>query len=106
MVLHPVVYPNHGPEIELGLAKEAIGLAQSLGWETVTGPTGQVSDEEKESEQESDEDGRGRPRIFSYKENAADFKKEGIREGDYCYSAGGMQGVYTNGGLVLDLTNE
>ena len=48
----------------------------------------------------------GLTRIFSYKQNARDFKAEGIREGDYCYSAGGMQGVYTRGGLVLDLTNE
>ena len=63
MVLHPVTWPNHGPAIELGLAKEALGLARSLGWDTVKGPTGQVSDEEKESDDEDDEDddGRGRP---------------------------------------------
>ena len=32
MVIHPVPYPNKGPEIELYLAEEAIGLVKSLNW--------------------------------------------------------------------------
>jgi len=30
--------PNKGPELELNFAEEAIGLAKSLGWNTVPGP--------------------------------------------------------------------
>lgn len=32
MVLHPVLYPNKGPELELYMAEEAIGLSKSLNW--------------------------------------------------------------------------
>jgi len=39
LTLHPVCFPNHGPKIELSLASEALGLARSLDWEIVEGPT-------------------------------------------------------------------
>ena len=39
LMLHPIGWPNHGPEIELYLAEEAIGLVKSMGWEVVKGPT-------------------------------------------------------------------
>ena len=38
MMLHPVSYPNHGAEIELSLASEALGLVSSLDWEIECGP--------------------------------------------------------------------
>ncbi|CAD8206634.1 unnamed protein product [Paramecium octaurelia] len=38
MVLHPVFYPNKGPELELYLAEEAIGLSKSLNWTLEQGP--------------------------------------------------------------------
>ena len=33
------------------------------------------------------------------------MKKENIKNGDYCY-APGLQGVYIDGGLVLDFADE
>ena len=38
MVLHPVFYPNKGPELELYLAEEAVGLSKSLNWSLEKGP--------------------------------------------------------------------
>ncbi|CAD8182728.1 unnamed protein product [Paramecium pentaurelia] len=38
MVLHPVLYPNKGPELELYMAEEAIGLSKSLSWTLEQGP--------------------------------------------------------------------
>jgi hypothetical protein len=38
MVLHPVLYPNKGPELELYLAEEAVGLSKSLNWSLEKGP--------------------------------------------------------------------
>jgi hypothetical protein len=32
-MLHPVSWPHQGPELELYLAEEAIGLVKSLSWE-------------------------------------------------------------------------
>jgi hypothetical protein len=51
-MLHPVTWPNHGPQIELYLAEEAIGLVKSLDWNAEKGPMwreeneGQTEDED------------------------------------------------------------
>jgi hypothetical protein len=37
-MLHPVSWPNHGPNLELYLAEEAIGLVKSLSWNVIKGP--------------------------------------------------------------------
>jgi hypothetical protein len=50
-MLHPVTWPNHGPQIELYLAEEAIGLVRSLNWEVAKGPLWREQEElEKEEE--------------------------------------------------------
>ena len=38
LMLHPVGWPNHGPQTELYLAEEAIGLVRSLDWNVEKGP--------------------------------------------------------------------
>lgn len=38
LVIHPIFHPNKGPEGELYLAEEAIGLTKSLGWGVAKGP--------------------------------------------------------------------
>lgn len=38
LMLHPIGWPNHGPQQELYLAEEAIGLVKSLSWTAVGGP--------------------------------------------------------------------
>ena len=38
LMLHPVSWPNHGPNLELYLAEEAIGLVKSLNWNVIKGP--------------------------------------------------------------------
>lgn len=38
LMLHPVAWPNHGPDMELYLGEEAIGLVKSMGWSVVKGP--------------------------------------------------------------------
>lgn len=56
MMVHPVSWPNHGPQIELSLASEALGLVRSLGWEIEKGPRyEQVCDSEEEAEKEMEE---------------------------------------------------
>ena len=47
LMLHPISWPNHGPNIELYLAEEAIGLVASLSWKVVKGPKweGDISEE-------------------------------------------------------------
>ena len=37
-MLHPVGWPNHGPQTELYLAEEAVGLVRSLDWNVEKGP--------------------------------------------------------------------
>ena len=38
MILHPITYPNHGPEMEQYFAEEAVGLAKCLALNIVKGP--------------------------------------------------------------------
>ena len=38
MMVHPISWPNHGPQVELSLASEALGLVRSMGWEIEKGP--------------------------------------------------------------------
>ena len=38
LVLHPIFHPNKGPEMELYLAEEAVGLVKALFWTINKGP--------------------------------------------------------------------
>ena len=63
LMLHPVAWPNHGPETELYLAEEAIGLVNSLGWTVVKGPLWDVLQDEddwSDSDAEYNSDGSER----------------------------------------------
>jgi len=54
-MLHPVSWPNHGPNVELYLAEEAVGLVRSLDWSLAKGPMWEPSkDEEAETGSESE----------------------------------------------------
>lgn len=84
LTLHPVVYPNHGPAIELSLASEALGLVRSLDWEIVQGPT-KIIKQKKEGEKSEDEEegeaatrGRVLPTVFSHNAVARQMAVEGI----------------------------
>ena len=44
LILHPVSWPHQGPNIELYLAEEAIGLVKSLGWHVAKGPMWDATD--------------------------------------------------------------
>jgi hypothetical protein len=91
-MLHPVRYPNHGPHIELSLAQEALGLVHSLGWSSVRGPTRDKDEDEDEIEIQKEKTienyGRLQPKIFSYKKNIEQKKRENIKDGDYVYAPG------------------
>lgn len=52
MMIHPVSYPNHGPDIELSLASEALGLVRSLDWEIEPGPRHQTLQEAEQADAE------------------------------------------------------
>jgi hypothetical protein len=56
LMLHPVGWPNHGPNIELYLAEEAIGLVKSLDWEVVKGPMWDSSIDQDDEANNSDDD--------------------------------------------------
>jgi hypothetical protein len=60
LTLHPVTWPNHGAQIELSLASEALGLVSSLDWDIMKGPTQVVSEVNQDLEDHDDEEGRGR----------------------------------------------
>lgn len=73
LTLHPVTWPNHGPQIELSLASEALGLVRSLDWEIVQGPTKVIKPAKEDGQSESEEEeleaatrGRFRPTQFSH----------------------------------------
>lgn len=53
-MLHPVGWPNHGPQTELYLAEEAIGLVKSLDWNVVKGPMWDHSEDPEDEAIESD----------------------------------------------------
>ena len=60
LMLHPVGWPNHGPQVELYLAEEAIGLVRSLDWTVVPGPTrNSLLDDEADEEGEASADEEG-----------------------------------------------
>ena len=58
LMLHPISWPNHGPEIELYLAEEAIGLVKSMGWDVAKGPTWDAASDQSDQNERlsSDED--------------------------------------------------
>jgi len=125
LMLHPVGWPNHGPEIELYLAEEAIGLVKSMDWQVAKGPMWDTtsdlggenghlsSEEENESDEESNHQRKrlreafedGQPRTFSTTANLRQFRKENIQNGDYVYGPD-VQGVFYQGGVVLDLDED
>ena len=81
LMLHPVGWPNKGPQLELNLAQEAIGLVHSLGWNPLTGPNKGTEDEKDEDDLNvdvSEATGRSAPRVFSKSDNRAQLKREGI----------------------------
>lgn len=94
LMLHPVGWPNQGPNIELYLAEEAVGLVKSLGWNVAKGPMWDTTDAQ-EDDAESDEDESDpryqekldelrhafegdEPTRFNQRVNRERFKKEGI----------------------------
>jgi len=90
LTLHPVTWPNHGAKIELGLASEALGLARSLDWEIIEGPT-KLAQTNSGEESEPDDDsfsGRGRqnPVTFDHQSVIKQMRAEGIKDGDYVYA--------------------
>ena len=60
LMLHPVSWPNHGPNLELYLAEEAVGLVKSLNWQVSPGPNWQTlhSEDEELDEEEANEAGK------------------------------------------------
>ena len=130
-MLHPVGWPNHGPNVELYLAEEAVGLVKSLNWSLARGPNYETSvndsDDERDLGESDSEDEDGDKRLkrkeeyikenahllqdedgwitFNKQDNVAQIKKEGITDGDYVY-APGLQGVYFKGGLILDFVDD
>jgi len=52
-----VTWPHLGPQIELSLASEALGLVRSLDWDIVKGPTEviKVKDESNDKSEAEDE---------------------------------------------------
>lgn len=54
LMLHPVGWPNHGPNVEMYLAEEAIGLVKSLGWQISRGPNWDTQEDDKSEEEEED----------------------------------------------------
>jgi hypothetical protein len=55
LMLHPVSWPNHGPNTELYLAEEALGLVKTLDWQVIKGPKW-LGDEEDEQESDMSDD--------------------------------------------------
>ena len=94
LTLHPVTWPNHGPNTEISLASEALGLVSSLDWEIVPGPTQVVRDDDSLSDGAEDDafdcersgQGRLKPVQFSYEAVKRQMKAEGIKDGDFVYA--------------------
>ena len=99
---------SHGPQIELYLAEEAIGLVKSRNWEVVRGPFWN-EEESQEVEDEGEEENpfaqnfeeertsykqRVRMKTFSQRKNIAQMKRESIQDGDYVYAPNDLRGVY------------
>ena len=68
LTLHPVTWPNHGAKIELSLASEALGLARSLDWDIVQGPTKVIRIENEQDDAETNAESRGRiiPTMYNH----------------------------------------
>ena len=54
LMLHPVGWPNYGPNLELYLAEEAIGLVKSMDWGVAKGPSWQTEQASSSEEEISD----------------------------------------------------
>jgi len=62
-MLHPVGWPNQGPQVELYLAEEAVGLVRSLGWTVAPGPArSSLMEDAADEEGESSADEWGNPK--------------------------------------------
>ncbi|CAD8124607.1 unnamed protein product [Paramecium sonneborni] len=108
LVLHPVFYPNKGPELELYLAEEAVGLSKSLNWTLEKGPFW------REEYTQNIRRSQGRNPIQAKVENKEDeLKAEGwelsgkahLRNGEYVYIPF-LSGTYDDGQLLVDLSSD
>ncbi|CAI2361074.1 unnamed protein product [Moneuplotes crassus] len=106
LVLHPVMRPNKGPELELNFAEEAIGLAKSLGWNVVPGPGWKQEYTDKIQEEYGSEEEQ-----LSEETYGSDYDSDGyvkperankvFKNGDYVYTAT-AQGVFWEDGIITD----
>lgn len=107
-MLHPVSWPNHGPNIELYLAEEAVGLVKSMDWNLMKGPMWEFNDDQSDDE-DSDVEESLREELegpsFDVRDNIARMKKEGIKDGDYVYGPE-VQGVFFKSGVILDFEED
>ncbi|KAM3139530.1 hypothetical protein pb186bvf_008366 [Paramecium bursaria] len=131
LVLHPIFHPNKGPEMELYLAEEAVGLVKALFWTINKGPFWQEeytkairksqgrpeeSDDDKKEQQilkqiekETQQGRRGQntPQLKT------EMKDEGwtplsetkVKDGEYIHIPY-FSGIYQSGDLLLDLSSE
>lgn len=81
-MLHPITWPNHGPQIELYHAEEAIGLVRSLNWEVAKGP---LWKDEKEIEEENE---RNRKLYFDIDD---EHKTEGGEQSEHLTTSDGAE---------------
>ncbi|CAD8145066.1 unnamed protein product [Paramecium octaurelia] len=108
LVLHPIFYPNKGPELELYLAEEAVGLSKSLNWTLEKGPFW------KEEYTQKIRISQGRNPIQARVENKEEeLNAEGwelsgkahLRNGEYIYLPF-LQGTYDDGQMLVDLSSD
>lgn len=112
-MLHPVCWPNHGPNLELYLAEEAIGLVKSMDWSVAKGPNWDTKEESTSEEEElsDSEELSARNKVlndeltFSKSANIELARSEKIKDGDYVYGPG-VQGVFFNNGVIWDVHDD
>lgn len=126
LMLHPIGWPNHGPQIEHYLAEEAVGLVKSLGWSLQHGPMWETANQEAESEDEENEDEKSNDMyaekmkelreieefgiVINQKGEAVydpnliikKAREEGIKDGDYVYGPN-LKGVFYKTGVIIDV---
>ncbi|EGR31247.1 hypothetical protein IMG5_115070 [Ichthyophthirius multifiliis] len=121
LIIHPVLYPNKGPEIELYLAEEAIGLAKSLNWAIEQGPfwkqeQKQIELKEKNQDENyaNDDDqydltpGGRIKKPNNQLKNHPGWELAGeanLKDGDYIYTPY-FKGTYYKSGIIVDLESE
>ena len=90
LVLHPVHSTNHGPQMELQLAEEAVGLAKSMRWDVIKGPLW----DEVQSEA-----------VEETLDQLEEMRSKRPENGQYVYGES-IQGVWWKNGIIPDLDED